>query len=59
VIDRFAAALAALGVGKGETVALYLLNCPQYVIAYFAILKVGAKVTPIGPVYTRVLSWTT
>jgi long-chain acyl-CoA synthetase len=35
-----------------ETVALYLLNCPQYVIAYFAILKVGAKVTPIGPVYT-------
>jgi long-chain acyl-CoA synthetase len=52
LIDRFAAALAALGVGKGETVALYLLNCPQYVIAYFAILKVGAKVTPIGPVYT-------
>ena len=52
LVDRFAAALADLGVGKGETVALYLLNCPQYVIAYFAILKVGAKVTPIGPVYT-------
>jgi len=51
-IDRFSAALADLGVAKGDTVALYLLNCPQYVIAYFASLKVGAKVTPISPVYT-------
>ncbi len=50
--DRFAAALADLGVEKGDTVALYLLNCPQYVIAYFGALKVGAKVTPISPVYT-------
>jgi long-chain acyl-CoA synthetase len=31
---------------------LYLLNCPQYVIAYFAALKLGARVTPISPVYT-------
>jgi len=52
LIDRFAAALADLGVVKGQTAALYLLNCPQYVIAYFAALKVGAKVTPISPVYT-------
>ena len=33
LIDRFATALADLGVKKGDTVALYLLNCPQYVIA--------------------------
>ena len=52
LVDRFAAALAGLGVTKGDTVALYLLNCPQFVIAYFAALKVGAKVTPISPVYT-------
>jgi long-chain acyl-CoA synthetase len=50
--DRFATALAGLGVAKGDTVALYLLNCPQFVIAYFGALKVGAKVTPISPVYT-------
>ena len=50
--DRFATALADLGVKKGDTVALYLLNCPQYVIAYFAALRIGAKVTPISPVYT-------
>jgi long-chain acyl-CoA synthetase len=52
LVDRFATALADLGVTKEDTVALYLLNCPQYVIAYFAALKVGAKVTPISPVYT-------
>lgn len=50
--NRFAAALADLGVKKGDTVAIYLLNCPQYVIAYIGALKVGAKVTPISPVYT-------
>ena len=50
--DRFAAALADLGVSKGDTIALYLLNCPQYVISYFAALKTGAKITPISPVYT-------
>jgi long-chain acyl-CoA synthetase len=50
--NRFAAALADLGVHKGDTIALYLLNCPQYVIAYFAALKAGAKITPISPVYT-------
>ena len=54
LVDRFATALADLGVKKGGTVALYLLNCPQYVISYFATLKLGAKVTPISPVYTSI-----
>jgi long-chain acyl-CoA synthetase len=52
LIHRFATGLADQGVKKGDTVALYLLNCPQYVIAYFASLKLGAKLTPISPVYT-------
>ena len=51
-VDRLANALAALGVKKGDTVAIYLLNSPQYVMAYFAALRLGAKVTPISPVYT-------
>lgn len=54
LVDRMATALADLGVGKGDTVALYLLNSPQYVIAYFAVLRLGAKVTPISPVYTSI-----
>jgi long-chain acyl-CoA synthetase len=52
LIDRFATGLADHGVKKGDTVALYLLNCPQYVVAYFAALKLGCKVTPVSPVYT-------
>jgi len=50
--DRFSAALAGLGAKKGDRVALYLLNSPQFVIAYFAALKCGCTVTPISPVYT-------
>ena len=50
--DRLACALARLGVKKGDRVALYLLNSPQFIIAYFAALKCGAIVTPISPVYT-------
>ena len=51
-INRFAAALAALGVGKGDRVMLYLSNCPQWVIANFAIQKLGAAVVPVSPIYT-------
>src|SRR5450756_1654531 len=50
--DRLAGALADLGLKKGDRVALYLLNSPQFVIAYFAALKLGCTVTPISPVYT-------
>ncbi len=51
-IDRFSCALAALGVKKGDRVALYLVNSPQFIIAYFAALKCGAVVTSISPLYT-------
>lgn len=47
--DAFAARLAALGVKKGDPVALFLNNCPQYVMAHYAIQKLGAIVCPCGP----------
>src|ERR1035437_564085 len=47
--DAFAAHLAALGVSKGEPVALFLNNCPQYVMAHYGIQKLGAIVCPCGP----------
>ncbi len=46
---KFAAALAALGVGKGDRVAIHLPNCPQFAIAYYAILRLGAVFTPLSP----------
>ncbi|HET7786105.1 MAG TPA: long-chain fatty acid--CoA ligase [Myxococcales bacterium] len=51
-IDRLSCALAGLGVKKGDRVALYLVNSPQFVIAWFAALKAGAVVTSISPLYT-------
>ena len=49
--DRFAAALASLGVKKGDKVAVFLPNIPQFMIAYFGILKAGAVVTTISPLH--------
>lgn len=50
-VDRLANALYSLGVKKGDVVALYLLNSPQYIVAFLGAIKAGAIVTPISPVY--------
>ena len=50
-VDRFGNALHHLGVKKGDRVALHLLNSPQFIISYFGVIKIGAVVTPISPVY--------
>ena len=52
LVDRFAAALQQFGVKKGDRVAIHLLNCPQFPIAYYATLRIGAIVVPCNPVYT-------
>jgi long-chain acyl-CoA synthetase len=49
--DQFAAALAGLGVEKGDRVAIFLPNTPQFIIAYYGILKAGAVLTPISPMH--------
>jgi long-chain acyl-CoA synthetase len=52
LIDRFATALRHLGVRKGDKVILYVSNSAQWVIAFFAIQKIGAVVVPVAPIYT-------
>ncbi len=47
--ERLAARLHELGVGKGDRVVLNLQNCPQLVIAHFAILRANAVVVPVNP----------
>jgi long-chain acyl-CoA synthetase len=51
-VDRFAGALHGLGVRKGDRVAVILPNCPQDVIAFFAVLRLGAVVVAHNPLYT-------
>src|SRR5262245_45286046 len=50
--DRFATALARLGIKQGDRVGIMLANCPQYVIAAFALFRLGAIVVNVNPIYT-------
>jgi fatty-acyl-CoA synthase len=47
--ERLAARLHAMGVAKGDRVLLDMQNCPQLVIAHFAILRANAVVVPVNP----------
>jgi long-chain acyl-CoA synthetase len=51
--DAFASALLALGVAKGDRVALLLPNCPQFLICELGAWKAGAVVVPLNPIYTE------
>lgn len=53
LVDRFAAGLQRLGVGRGTAVSLHLPNCPQFVVAYYGILRAGGVVVPHNPLYTE------
>jgi long-chain acyl-CoA synthetase len=50
--DALAASLARMGIVKGDRIGIMLPNCPQYIIAAFGILKLGAVVVNINPSYT-------
>jgi len=50
--DAFAAALVGFGITKGDRVGIMLPNCPQYVVAAFAALRLGAIVVNVNPMYT-------
>ena len=50
--DRFATALARLGIRRGDRVGIMLPNCPQYLVAAFAVLRLGATVVNVNPLYT-------
>lgn len=47
--DRFAQSLRDRGLAQGDVVALFLHNCPEYVIAHFGAQKLGAVVSPCNP----------
>jgi long-chain acyl-CoA synthetase len=51
-IERAAEGLRLLGVQKGDPVALVLPNCPQHIVAFYAVLRLGAIVVEHNPLYT-------
>ncbi len=52
-VSRFAASLSQLGVKPGDRVAIMLPNCPQTIIAYYAVLSIGAVVVMTNPMYVE------
>lgn len=51
-VQRFAHALQALGIKKGDRVAVMLPNCPQFPIAFYGALLAGAVVIAVNPIYS-------
>ncbi|MFK4483853.1 MULTISPECIES: long-chain-fatty-acid--CoA ligase [unclassified Curtobacterium] len=51
-ILRAANGLRKLGVGAGDRVAIVLPNCPQHIVAFYAVLRLGAIVVEHNPLYT-------
>ena len=49
--NRLANGLATLGLSSGDRIALYVPNCPQYGLAFYAASKLGAIVCPMNPSY--------
>jgi long-chain acyl-CoA synthetase len=49
---RMANSLGEMGVKKGDRIGVHLPNCPQYIIAYYAALTLGAVVVNLNPMYT-------
>jgi long-chain acyl-CoA synthetase len=49
--DRFAAYLAGQGLKKGDRVAVFMPNCPQFLIAFYGILKLGCIHVPVNPLF--------
>jgi len=50
-VKSFATVLANLGIKKGDVIAIHLPNCPQYIVAYYAITRIGAIASGINPTY--------
>jgi long-chain acyl-CoA synthetase len=51
-VERFSAVLEGLGVRRGDRVGLIVPNSPQYVVAYYAVARLGAVVVGNNPLYT-------
>jgi long-chain acyl-CoA synthetase len=49
--ERVAGALLDMGLQKGDRAILFIPNCPQWIVAWFALQKVGAVAVPITPYY--------
>lgn len=67
MVKSFSCSLREIGVSEGDRVAIFLPNSPQFVVSFFAAIRIGATPVPLNPLYTSselasllddsVLSW--
>jgi len=51
-VECFSTGLKSLGIQAGDKIIIYIPNCPQWVIAWLSIQRLGAIAIPISPIYT-------
>jgi long-chain acyl-CoA synthetase len=51
LVNSLSNALLDLGLRKGQSVCLFMKNCPEFLISWFAIARIGAIISPINPSY--------
>jgi long-chain acyl-CoA synthetase len=51
LVNAFANALRRLGIGRGDRVCLFMTNRPEYVVAFYALARLGAVSSPMNPSY--------
>jgi long-chain acyl-CoA synthetase len=51
-VNRFAAAVQEMGIKKGDRVAIFMPNCPQFVISYYGAMRAGGIAVPGNFLYT-------
>src|SRR5258705_9073182 len=51
LVNAFAHGLRGLGIGRGDRVCLFMTNRPEYVVAFFALARIGAVSSPMNPSY--------
>ncbi|MGH7324455.1 MAG: class I adenylate-forming enzyme family protein [Candidatus Rokuibacteriota bacterium] len=51
LVNAFAHGLRGLGIGRGDRVALFMTNRPEYIVSFFALARLGAVPSPMNPSY--------
>jgi long-chain acyl-CoA synthetase len=51
--DRFAALIAQHGAKAGDRIAVFLPNCPQFLVAFFGVPKAGCVHVPVNPLFKQ------
>ncbi len=56
-VTKTASGMAKMGIRRDDIITIFCPNCPEFVIAYLAIICIGAIPNPINPLYNQSKNW--